>query len=45
VEVAPDLTAALAATLRRFADWHATPDIEIERSDPPELARELKAYF
>jgi uncharacterized protein YcaQ len=33
----------LAAALQRLAAWHATPDIIIRRSDPPEVAALLEA--
>ncbi len=38
VVIDESLAADLAATLRDCATWHATPDIEIQRTDPPELA-------
>jgi uncharacterized protein YcaQ len=31
----------LAAALREFAAWHATPEIAVQWSDPPELAARL----
>lgn len=37
------LVADLAAALHRLADWHATPELVVRRSDPPELAPLLEA--
>ena len=39
VEPADDLVADVAGALRECADWHATPEVVVLRSDPPELAR------
>jgi uncharacterized protein YcaQ len=43
VAVSEELIADLAAVLRRLAIWHATPDLVVRRSDPPELAALLQA--
>ena len=43
VPVSAELVADLAAALRRFADWHGTPDVVIRPSNPPELAALLQA--
>ena len=45
VEVTDDLAASLAATLRRFAQWHGTPELVIRRSDPPELLERISAWL
>jgi uncharacterized protein YcaQ len=37
VPLTDELVAAVAATLRECADWHKTPEIVIQRSEPPEL--------
>jgi uncharacterized protein YcaQ len=41
VPVSEDLVASLAGALRACAFWHATPDVLVRRSDPPELAEAL----
>lgn len=41
--VSEELIADLAAVLRRLAAWHATPDLVIRQSNPPELAALLEA--
>jgi uncharacterized protein len=41
VPVSDDLVASLAGALRACASWHATPDVLVRRSDPPELAEAL----
>jgi len=41
VPVSDDLVASLTGTLRACASWHATPDVLVRRSDPPELAEAL----
>ncbi|HXF62119.1 MAG TPA: crosslink repair DNA glycosylase YcaQ family protein [Caldilineaceae bacterium] len=33
-----ELLDALAATLRRCAGWHSTPDVVVRQAEPPELA-------
>ena len=33
----------LAATLRRFAVWHGTPELMVRRTDPPELLERISA--
>ncbi len=33
-----ELASELAASLRRLADWHGTPDLVVRQSDPPEFA-------
>ncbi len=38
VEISAGLLAGLANALRRCAAWHATPEVIVRRSDPPELA-------
>ncbi len=43
VTVSEELIADLAAVLRRLALWHATPDLVVRQSDPPELAALLQA--
>jgi uncharacterized protein len=41
--VSEELSAELAAALRRLAAWHATPDLVIRQSNPPEFAAMLEA--
>jgi uncharacterized protein YcaQ len=41
VPVSDDLVASLAGALSACASWHATPDVLVRRSDPPELAEAL----
>lgn len=41
VPVSEELSADLAATLRRLAAWHGTPELAVRHSDPPELAARL----
>jgi uncharacterized protein len=43
VALTPELVAGLASVLRRLAAWHATPELVIRWSDPPELAARLQA--
>lgn len=43
VLVSDELVADLAAALRRLAAWHATPELVVRQSDPPELAPRLEA--
>jgi uncharacterized protein YcaQ len=43
VPVSEDLTAGIAGALRDCAGWHATPEVVVRRSDPPELAGPLQA--
>ncbi|MCW3098531.1 MAG: hypothetical protein JWL77_4149 [Chthonomonadaceae bacterium] len=38
VPLTDELVAAVAATLRECAEWHKTPEVVIQRSEPPELA-------
>lgn len=38
VPVTEQLVADLAGALRDCADWHATPEVDVRWSDPPELA-------
>ena len=38
VPISKELAADLVGALQRLAEWHATPDLVIRRSDPPELA-------
>ncbi len=38
IEMSEALAADLACALHRLADWHATPEIVIQQSDPPEFA-------
>ncbi len=40
-----ELVADLAAALHRLAAWHATPNLVIQRSDPPELVALLESAF
>jgi uncharacterized protein YcaQ len=43
VRVEEELIADLAAALRRLAAWHATPEVVVRGSDPPELAALLNS--
>jgi uncharacterized protein YcaQ len=43
VPVSDELVASLAGALRACASWHATPDVLVRRSDPPELAAALES--
>jgi hypothetical protein len=43
VAVSEELTVELAAVLRGLAAWHATPDLVIRQSNPPEFAAMLEA--
>ena len=43
VAVDHDLAATLAAALGECARWHATPDVRIDRSEPPEFAEAVRA--
>jgi uncharacterized protein len=38
VPVTGELVDDIATTLREFAEWHATPTVEVRLSDPPKLA-------
>jgi uncharacterized protein len=38
IPVTGELVADIAGTLREFADWHATPTVDVRLSDPPKLA-------
>jgi uncharacterized protein YcaQ len=38
-----ELITGLAAALHRLADWHATPELVIRQSDPPDFATLLEA--
>ena len=38
ISVTGELVADIAGTLREFADWHATPTVDVQMSDPPKLA-------
>jgi len=40
--VSDELVASLAGALHACAFWHATPDVAVRRSDPPELAEALR---
>jgi uncharacterized protein len=42
VPVTSALVADIAGTLREFADWHATPTVEVRLSDPPKLAAQVQ---
>jgi uncharacterized protein len=42
VSMSDELVASLAGALRACASWHATPDVLLRRSDPPELAEALR---
>jgi uncharacterized protein YcaQ len=43
VPISEDLVSGIAEALRGCADWHGTPEIQVRRSDPPELAGPLRA--
>jgi uncharacterized protein YcaQ len=43
VPVSDELVASLAGALGACASWHATPDVVVRRSDPPELAEALRS--
>jgi uncharacterized protein YcaQ len=43
VSVTEDLVSGLAGALRACAGWHATPEVLVRRSDPPELVELLHA--
>lgn len=43
VRVTSELVTDLADTLGRLAAWHGTPDVVVRQSDPPKLAKLLKA--
>jgi uncharacterized protein len=43
VPISEDLVSGIAEALRGCADWHGTPEIQVRRSDPPELASPLRA--
>ena len=45
VSVTEDLVSGLAGALRACAGWHATPEVLVRRSDPPELVEPLHAAF
>ncbi|MBC8171398.1 MAG: YcaQ family DNA glycosylase, partial [Anaerolineae bacterium] len=42
VEVTDDLVSELKTTLQDCATWHKTPQVVVQRSDPPELAALLR---
>ena len=43
VRITKRMLTDLAAALHRLADWHGTPDIVIQRSNPPQVAALLEA--
>jgi uncharacterized protein YcaQ len=43
VPVSEELVVSLAGVLRACASWHATPDVVVRHSDPPELAEALRS--
>jgi uncharacterized protein len=43
VPVSDDLVASLAGALRECAAWHGTPEVQVRRSDPPEVAKALRS--
>ena len=43
VPVSDALARDLAAALREFAAWHATPEVDLRWTDPPELAAHVRA--
>jgi len=43
VPITEELVADVAAALRECAEWHKTPEVVIQRSDPAELAERLAA--
>jgi hypothetical protein len=43
VRVTQELITDLADVLRRMAAWHSTPEVIVQQSDPPGLARRLKS--
>jgi uncharacterized protein len=43
VPISEDLVSGIAEALRGCADWHGTTEIQVRRSDPPELAGPLRA--
>jgi uncharacterized protein len=43
VPVSDELVASLGGALGACASWHATPDVLVRRSDPPELAEALRS--
>lgn len=45
VAVTDDLASSLTAALRRFAEWHATPELVIRRTDPPALLERIGAWL
>jgi uncharacterized protein YcaQ len=45
VPVSDRLVASLAGALRDCAAWHATPEVRVHRSDPPELAGALRSVL
>jgi hypothetical protein len=42
ISVTDELALALVETLQRCADWHKTPQVVVQWSDPPQLAERLK---
>jgi uncharacterized protein YcaQ len=42
VPITGELVDDLAGALREFADWHATPAVELRMSDPPKLAAQVQ---
>ncbi|HEU5209366.1 MAG TPA: crosslink repair DNA glycosylase YcaQ family protein [Longimicrobiales bacterium] len=43
VDASDELAAALATSLRAFADWHETPDVVVSRTAPAGFARSLRS--
>jgi len=43
VPVSDELVAGLAGALYECAAWHGTPEIQVRRSDPPEVAKALRS--
>jgi uncharacterized protein YcaQ len=43
VPVSEELVVSLTGVLRACASWHATPDVVVRHSDPPELAEALRS--
>jgi uncharacterized protein YcaQ len=42
VPLSDELVAAVVGALRECAAWHDTPDVQVRRSDPPQLAEVLR---
>jgi hypothetical protein len=45
VPLTDQLISELAAALRACASWHGTPDVVVNRSDPPQLGEQLTAVL